>query len=728
MEERSTPGLRKELGLFDVYSISTGAMFSSGFFLLPGLAAAATGPSVPLAYMAAGILIVPAMLSVAELATAMPRAGGAYYFLDRSMGPLVGTVGGLGTWLALILKTAFALVGMGAYLSLYVDVAVEPLALGLTALFMVVNVGGAKETSGLQRALVSILLVVMVIFMTAGFVALATGSAAAPFGERFQPFFTSGAAGFIGTIGLVFVSYAGLTKVASVAEEVRDPDRNIPLGMTLSLATAMVVYTVGVGIVVALLPAADLRADLTPIATAAAALNVPALTPGVAVLLIVAAAVAAFASTGNAGILAASRYPLAMGRDGLVSERFSKLGRFRTPTLSIIVTAGLVAACIALFDVSSIAKLASAFQLLLFSLLSLGVVIMRESGIAAYDPGYRSPLYPWMQIFGVLAPIWLIAEMGQLAILFTLGLISLTIAWYFTYARTRALRSGAILHTFARLGAMRHEGLDLELRGIVKEKGLRAEDPFDEVVARAEVLEADDFVAFDEVAVRAADRLSKRCGIDASKLEAGFLADFADGFMPIARGVALPHYRVSGIEAPELVLARCHAGLAIGGQGVQENSTAYAEKLGTVRAVFFLLSGRDDPTQHLRILGHLAALVDDPDFLDRWMRAENSSELRRALLQEDRLLALRIGTAVGTEGWIDLRLSQLELPEGCLIALVRRGSDTLVPSGSTHIREGDHLTLIGEPTALASLGTIEGRRVVPRLPLDRALPGLGGGE
>lgn len=99
-------GLKKELTLFDVYAISTGAMFSSGFFLLPGLAAAQAGPAVVLAYLLASFFILPAMFSVAELSTAMPRAGGAYYFLDRALGPIVGTVGGLGTWLALVLKSA----------------------------------------------------------------------------------------------------------------------------------------------------------------------------------------------------------------------------------------------------------------------------------------------------------------------------------------------------------------------------------------------------------------------------------------------------------------------------------------------------------------------------------------------------------------------------------------------------------------------------------------------
>ncbi len=153
----STDSLTKDLTLYDVYAISTGAMLSSGFFLLPGIAAAETGPSVVLAYLVAGILILPSMYSMAELSTAMPKAGGTYYVLDRSLGPLAGTVGGLGTWLALVFKSAFALIGMGAYLALYADVPIKPLAAALTVAFGVLNVVGVKESSWLQRVLVALL-------------------------------------------------------------------------------------------------------------------------------------------------------------------------------------------------------------------------------------------------------------------------------------------------------------------------------------------------------------------------------------------------------------------------------------------------------------------------------------------------------------------------------------------------------------------------------------------
>ena len=319
--------LKKELGLFDVYAISTGAMFSSGFFLLPGLAAAKAGPSVVLAYLLAGVLILPAMFSKAELSTAMPRAGGTYYFLDRSLGPLVGTVGGLGTYLALTLKSAFALVGMGAYLAFFIELPIKPLAIALTVAFMALNIFGAKETTGLQRVLVIVLLTVLAFFVAQGLFEVAGLGVRNIAETQLTPFMPFGTDGLFATVGFVFVSYAGLTKVASVAEEVQKPDRNIPLGMALSLATATAIYVVGVFIMVAVLNPDELRSDLTPVATASEAFFDWLPSP-LGLVLIVTAAIAAFASTGNAGLMSASRYPLAMARDRLYSGCVCPAGPF----------------------------------------------------------------------------------------------------------------------------------------------------------------------------------------------------------------------------------------------------------------------------------------------------------------------------------------------------------------------------------------------------------------
>ncbi|MDY0169165.1 MAG: amino acid permease [Thermoguttaceae bacterium] len=97
--------LKRNLGLLDVFCIASGAMISSGIFVLPGLAHAQAGPAVVVSYFLAGLLASVGLLNVAELATAMPRAGGDYFFVTRTLGPAVGTIGGLLTWFSLSLKS-----------------------------------------------------------------------------------------------------------------------------------------------------------------------------------------------------------------------------------------------------------------------------------------------------------------------------------------------------------------------------------------------------------------------------------------------------------------------------------------------------------------------------------------------------------------------------------------------------------------------------------------------
>jgi len=117
-KEGKTGNLKKELGLLSLFAIASGAMISSGLFILPGIAYAKSGPAVLISYAIASLLIIPAMLSKAELATAMPKAGGTYFFIDRSMGPMMGTIGGFAAWFSLAFKSAFALVGIGVFATL----------------------------------------------------------------------------------------------------------------------------------------------------------------------------------------------------------------------------------------------------------------------------------------------------------------------------------------------------------------------------------------------------------------------------------------------------------------------------------------------------------------------------------------------------------------------------------------------------------------------------------
>jgi amino acid transporter/mannitol/fructose-specific phosphotransferase system IIA component (Ntr-type) len=691
---RQQKGLKKELGLFDVFAIST--VFSSGFFLLPGLAAAHSGPSVILAYLLSAVLVVPAMLSKAELSTAMPRAGGTYYFLDRSMGPMVGTLGGIGVWLALTLTSAFALIGMGAYLAIFFDVPVEEVALILTAGFMFLNILGAKETTGLQRFLVMVIISILAIFTVQGFVEI-FGPHRPPVGERLSPFMPFGVEGLLQTTGLVFVSYAGLTKVSSVSEEVANPDRNIPLGMIISLITITLFHVVGAFLMVVVLQPDVLHESLTPVLETESHFR-GAFSGSFGLALIVIAAVAAFVSAANAGILSASRYILAMARDRLLWTKLADLGRFRTPTLAICVTAAVMALCIVFLDVESVAKLASAFKLLVFALVNLAVIIMRESGLESYDPGFRSPLYPWMQIFGFLGPIVLIGELGHVPILYTVGVIGLSLVWYFSYVRKRVTRGGAVFHWFERLGRRRFEGLDSELRTILKEKGLREADPFDEVVARAVVVDIPGSVPFEAVVRRVAAEMARQLPIAEERLAEGLLSAHPTGATPGAYGAVLPHIRLREIETPQIAIVRSLGGIQF---SLAEQMTSELER---IHAAFFLVSPEGRPGQHLRLLAQIASRVDDEDFMEAWMSVENEQMLKESLLRDERFLSLRVTAGKRSESLIGVAIRDMGKPDGCLVALLRRGRQTMVPGSGTLLQEGDRLTVIGEPRGIRQLG------------------------
>ncbi|MFB6095859.1 MAG: APC family permease [Haloferacaceae archaeon] len=434
-------GLERDLGLYATITISIGAMIGSGIFVLPGLAVKIAGPAAILAYLLAGLIVLPAALSKAEMATAMPEAGGTYLFIDRAMGPLPGTVAGVGAWFSLVFKSAFALVGLGAYLLLFAPVpagVLQVVALGLAVVLLAVNVVGVKQSGGLQAAVVTLVLFALVVFIADGITYVHQ--------PRYHPFFGHGAGGLFAATGFVFVSYAGVTKIASVAEEVEDPGRNIPIAILLSVGVMMLVYTFVVFVVVGVTPAADLLSSLTPMAEAAGAFAGDLGRTAVAVV-----AVLALVSMANAGILSSTRFPLAMSRDSLAPARLGRVHeRYRTPVSSIAFTGAILLALIAFVPVVDLAKLASAFQILVFAMVNAALIAFCESGLTSYDPEFVAPGYPWVPLAGLLACLGLLTVMGPVPLLGALALVALGVGWYRLYGRERTEREGAALDAIRR--------------------------------------------------------------------------------------------------------------------------------------------------------------------------------------------------------------------------------------------------------------------------------------
>ena len=683
--EPSDRRLTRSLGLRHVFVLSTGAMLSSGLFLLPGLAAAEAGPGAVLAYALAGLLAVPAMLSVAELSTAMPRAGGAYYFLERAFGPAVGTVAGMAAWLSLVLKDAFALVGMSAYLNLAFDVPMRPLAVALIAGFVAVNITGAKASATLQMALVGFVLAILAWFLTVGLVEVAAGEGAGDL----DPFFTDGIGGLVAVVGLVFVSYGGLTKVASAAEEIEDPSRNIPLGMSLSLLVSTAIYTLGMAVAVAVVPAGTLHDDLVPIHSAA-----DAVMPTAGVVLVALAALAAFSSATNAGILAAARYPLAMSRDRLLATRFARLTRFNTPGWGILLTGAGMAIVVVAFDVTAIAKLASAFVLLTLGLVNAAVIVLRAARISSYAPGFRAPLFPYLQLFGLAVDVYLVFALGALALILTGTSIAVGTAWYLFYGRTRSGHAGAIYHVFERWGKLVDRGIDREISEAMKSHGLRPDDEYPGLIARAAVISVPDGDDIHDAAERAAEVLSRRIEIKVEAVTNQFLESCSLWIQPSDAHPTATPVAFFDIDDDHLVIVRAGGGIRIpsewGGQGER------------VYALFFLAGCTAAPGRALRLAGELAAYLH-ADEAAAVADATHEAEVKEALLPDLSIGQYALLPELSTGELIDRRVSELGIDDGFHLEAIRRDGRVVRADPGLVLRADDQITLIGPLDGLPDL-------------------------
>jgi amino acid transporter len=415
--------LSRDLGLFSVIAISTGSMVGAGIFILPGFAAGLAGPAVIISFLLAGLIALTAALSVSELATAMPASGGAYVFISRSMGPLMGSIAGWGVWTSLMLKGTFALVGLNAYLLLVVSVpfSTTMVSLGLCIFLLILNGLGARASGRFQTAVITLVLSLLALFIILG---VPSVNAA-----QYEPFAPAGLQGILAATGLVFVSYIGVTKIASIAEEVKNPEKNIPRGILISLTLMMIIYALVVSVVVGVYPMGQLVTSQTPISDAGGIFMGEWGSIAIAIV-----AVIALVSMANAAILTTTRYPFAMSRDQLMPKWLLKIDpRFSTPRNSILFTGIIMLVLIAFFDVISLAKLASVFTILIFIFMHVALIIFRYAKPTGYKPPFKSPLFPFVQIMGIGASLVLISQMGFLPLISALVLVLFGIGWFYFY-------------------------------------------------------------------------------------------------------------------------------------------------------------------------------------------------------------------------------------------------------------------------------------------------------
>ncbi|MAU30623.1 MAG: hypothetical protein CMC36_01755 [Flavobacteriaceae bacterium] len=423
--------LERTLSLPGAIAVSIGGMLS-GIFVLPGLAVGITGSSVWLAFLAAALCILPAVLSKSELGTAMPKSGGTYVYIERAFGPLFGTIAGIGLWLSLLLKSAFSLVGLSAYLYVVVNIDeayTKIIALLALLLIFLLNVFGLKKVEKTQLAIVTASIISLVVIIVLGFNSFDS--------KLTEPVFSEGTNGFIAGVAFLYISYAGVTKIAAIAGEIKNPAKNLPLTMIISLFLITTIYCLVALALVGNVEASVLATDIKPIHTLFQTL-------GGDTFGLIAGVVGALTlmSMANSGVLASSRFPFAMSKDGLLPSYLAGINsRFMTPVSAILTTSILIALAIIFLDVVKIAKLASAFKVLMFIFNELTVIVLRETNAQWYKPTFKSPMYPYVQIFGILSGIVLLAFLGVMPVVSVIGVVILGFLIFLVYG-SKSDRSG----------------------------------------------------------------------------------------------------------------------------------------------------------------------------------------------------------------------------------------------------------------------------------------------
>jgi amino acid transporter/nucleotide-binding universal stress UspA family protein len=470
--------LAKDLGLVSALTIGIGTMIGAGIFVLPGIAAQEAGPAVVLSFIIGGMIAMINALSVSELGTAMPKAGGAYYYINRALGPLFGSISGMGDWIGLAFASAFYSIGFGGYLADLLDgtvvsipgigpVALLPtIALGPFTLneiqigaviagviFVGINYIGAKETGSIQTVIVTLLLGILTIFAFVGFFSFDWATVTAEGGLT-----PEGTGAILPGAALVFVSYLGYAKIATVGEELKNPGRNLPIAIVGSVAIVMVIYTILVGLLMGLIPHSEFFLDQVeeaPMSYAAEAVfdyqfavvgfEIPIL--GIGVTSITLAALLATASSANASILASARINFAMGRDKIVTDWLNEIHpNYATPYRSIALTGVMIIVfIIALGEtVAILSSAASVLHLVVYALINASLIVFREADVPEYDPQFEVPFYPFTPIAGFVLSLALIYFMDPIAVAISGAFVVFAIIWYFFYARTKTERAGIL--------------------------------------------------------------------------------------------------------------------------------------------------------------------------------------------------------------------------------------------------------------------------------------------
>jgi amino acid transporter len=445
--------LARDLGFLEAYTLGLGTMIGAGIFVLPGIVAEAAGPASMVSFVIGGVVALLAALSLSELATGMPKAGGSYYYVNHALGSFFGTIVGWGMWAGLMFATAFYMLGFGQYLlnqpsdALLVIVA----ALIMSALLVGVNYRGVKETGSLQNVIVVALVGLILVFIAVGLPSVDP--------DLLTPFTAGEGWGAVAaTAGTVFVTFIGFEVIATSAEEIEKPGRNLPLSMIAAVVTPTILYVLVMLVSTGTLPVPELAASEVPVADVAGAaagafgaFSVVGFTVEFGVLgsfVMILGAILATVSSANASILSAARVNFAMGRDRILTNWLNRIhGEYRTPYRAILATGAVILVLIASpLPIATLADVAAFMFLITYALVHITVIVLRRADPEGYEPDFRIPSmgYPAVPILGFLTCLGVMVQMALIVQVIGLGIVAISVVWYALYAKDRAISTSQV--------------------------------------------------------------------------------------------------------------------------------------------------------------------------------------------------------------------------------------------------------------------------------------------
>ncbi|WP_411346942.1 amino acid permease [Paenibacillus sp. WLX2291] len=444
----SEGNLKRVLGPLDLTTLGVGAIIGTGIFVLTGVAAAKyAGPGLVLSFLLAGLVCAFAALCYSEFASSVPASGSAYTYSYTTFGEIIAWILG---W-DLILEYGFAsaavasgwsgyfqslLAGFGVHLPTALTSAFNPAkgtyfditASAITLIIALLLTRGIKEATRANGVMVAIKLVVVLIFIAVGVFYVQP--------TNWTPFLPFGFSGVTAGAATVFFAYIGFDAVSTAAEEVKRPQRDLPIGIIASLAICTVLYIVVSLILTGIVPYNMLNVS-DPVAFALQYVHLN----GIAWI------VSLGAITGITTVLLVMMYGqtrllYSMSRDGLLSPVFSKIsGKSQTPAVGTWVASVIIAFFAGFIPLGSLAELTNIGTLFAFTVVSVGVIVLRRTQ-PDLKRGFRVPWVPVIPILSAIGCVYLMLQLQALTwITFFIWLI-IGLAVYFSYGRRHSLLNG----------------------------------------------------------------------------------------------------------------------------------------------------------------------------------------------------------------------------------------------------------------------------------------------